>query len=60
MTLSPTAQMLAQAIDVSGLTQRHIADRVAFTLSRKIDKVQKGGRSRKSREVAMLTQLSVE
>ncbi len=28
MTLSPTAQMLARAIDESDLTQREIADRV--------------------------------
>ncbi len=30
MTFSPTAQMLAKAIDESGLTQRNIADRVGF------------------------------
>lgn len=30
MTYSPTAQMLATAIDDSGLTQREIADRVGF------------------------------
>ncbi len=30
MTLSPTAHMLAQAIDESDLTQREIADRVGF------------------------------
>ncbi|WP_286758559.1 helix-turn-helix domain-containing protein [Sulfitobacter sp. UBA1132] len=30
MTFSPTAQMLAKAIDESGLTQREIADRVGF------------------------------
>jgi transcriptional regulator with XRE-family HTH domain len=30
MTFSPTAQMLAKAIDASGLTQRDIADRVGF------------------------------
>ncbi len=30
MTFSPTAQMLAQAIDESGLTQKHIADRAGF------------------------------
>jgi transcriptional regulator with XRE-family HTH domain len=42
MTFSPTAQMLAKAIDESGLTQREIADRVGFKHANMITMMKRG------------------